>query len=278
MKALNMKNLMISGLGAAAMLAATLPAPGMSAEMVKLHAAGSLRGALTAVSAAFKRDTGIAVEMKFGASGLLKDAIAGGEKAEVFASADMGNARALHKQGRSGPVVLFARNQMCALVKPGLTVDTQSVLDRMLDPSVKLGSSTPKNDPSGDYAWEIFEKADALKPGATATLKKKAMQLVGKANSEKAPPGKSIYGVFITRGDVDMFLTYCTNGLAARKDNPALQIVHLPEGLAVGADYGMTVMKDASASAFRYALFIMSADGQKILAENGFISPALQQK
>jgi molybdate transport system substrate-binding protein len=36
----------------------------------------------------------------------------------------------------------------------GLGVTPTSLLDRMLDSSVKLGTSTPKADPSGDYAWE----------------------------------------------------------------------------------------------------------------------------
>jgi len=72
-------------------------------------------------------------------------------------------------------VVLFARNQLCALAKPGLTVTTATLLDRMLDASIKLGTSTPRADPSGDYAWEVFRKADKLRPGAFATLERKAL-------------------------------------------------------------------------------------------------------
>ena len=60
-----------------------------AADPVLLHAAGSLRGALTDVSKAFEASSGLPVQMKYGPSGLLKDAIAGGEKAEVFASANM---------------------------------------------------------------------------------------------------------------------------------------------------------------------------------------------
>ena len=38
----------------------------------------------------------------------------------------------------SGPVVLFARNRLCALVRPGLAVEPATILDRMLDANVKL--------------------------------------------------------------------------------------------------------------------------------------------
>ena len=44
---------------------------------------------------------------------------------------------------------------------------------------MKLGTSTPKADPSGDYAFEVFRKAEAIKPGAQAALEKKALQLTG---------------------------------------------------------------------------------------------------
>src|SRR5262249_3946752 len=128
----------------------TMTAPASAAEPVLLHAAGSLRGALTDVAKAFESATGTPVQAKYGASGTLKDAIARGEKAEVFASANMEHPRALAEAKRSGPVVLFARNTLCALVRPGLSVTPDTLLDRMLDPQIKLGTSTPKADPSGD--------------------------------------------------------------------------------------------------------------------------------
>ena len=40
----------------------------------------------------------------------------------------------------------------------------------ILDPGVKLGTPTPRADPSGDYAFEVFRKADAIRPGARLNL------------------------------------------------------------------------------------------------------------
>ena len=89
------------------------------------------------------------VQAKFGASGLLKDEIAAGATRRSVRVRQHGAPAGAGGAGKSGPVVLFARNRLCALVRPGLDVTPATLLDRMLDPHVKLGTSTPKADPSG---------------------------------------------------------------------------------------------------------------------------------
>ncbi len=112
----------------------------------------------------------------------------------------------------------------------------------MLDARVKLGTSTPKADPSGDYAWQVFEKAERLKTGAYAVLNGKALKLTGGPDSPPPPKDRSVYGKLVAERTADIFLTYCTNAVLARKEESSLQIVALPEALAVGADYGLTVL------------------------------------
>ena len=80
----------------------------------------------------------------------------------------------------------------------------------------------------------------------------------------------SIYGWHVAEEHADIFLTYCTNALAAQKENPGQQIVNLPDNLAVGADYGLTVTSDSSPTALQFANFIMSPEGQAILMKHGF--------
>jgi molybdenum ABC transporter molybdate-binding protein len=240
------------------------------AETIQLYAAGSLRAALNEAARAFQSKTGNTVQAKYGPSGVLKDEIAGGAKADVFASANMTHPQALSAAKKSGPVLRFARNRLCALVKPGLAVNSASLLDRMLDPQVKLGTSTPKADPSGDYAFEVFRKAEAVKPGAQAVLEKKALQLTGNPSSAQPPAGRAVYGWHVAEGRADIFLAYCTATREAKQQNPDQQIVELPDNLAVGADYGLTVIAGAPAAAQGFAEFILSPDGQKILTGHGF--------
>jgi molybdate transport system substrate-binding protein len=240
------------------------------ADTIHLYAAGSLKAALTDVVKAYAAASGNKIEPKYGASGLLKDEIAGGAKADVFASANIQNPQALHDAGKSGPVLLFARNKMCALVRPGLAVDSANLLARMLDANVKLGTSTPKADPAGDYAFEVFIKAEATKPGAQAALEAKALLLTGGATSAQPPAGRTVYGWHIAEGRADIFLTYCTNAVIAQKENPGQQVVALPDNLSVGADYGLTVMNGTTPAAQAFADYIVSASGLMILERYGF--------
>jgi len=253
---------------ALAFLAGSLLAMTVQAqEPVRLHAAGSLRVALNEVISNFSESK---VEAVYGASGLLRDRIAKGEPAEVFASANLEHPQSLETAGKAGPVRLFARNQLCALAAPHVKVETGSLLERMLDPAVKLGTSTPKADPSGDYAFELFAKAEALRPGARAALEGKALKLTGGPGSPSPPKDRSLYEMLVADGKADVFLTYCTNALLAQKANAALRIVQLPAALAVGADYGLTVLKGARPQAANFAQFILSQPGQAILAKHGF--------
>ncbi len=240
------------------------------ADTIALYAAGSLKDALTDVAKAYEGKSGHKVEMKFGPSGVLRKEITDGGKADIFASANMEHPQALCDDGTGGPVARFARNKMCALVKPGLDVSSDTLLARMMDPKVKLGTSTPRADPSGDYAIEVFTKAEALKPGAQDLLEKKSLKLTGGKDSAAAPAGRTAYGWHVAEGRADIFLTYCTNALAARKQYPDQQMVELPEALSVAADYGLTVIDGAPTAAKELAEFILSPDGQKILAGYGF--------
>ena len=74
---------------AAAVVVLAMTMQARATDPVQLYAAGSLRVALTEIAAAFEAQTGIKVQAKFGPSGTLKDEIAGGARADVFASANM---------------------------------------------------------------------------------------------------------------------------------------------------------------------------------------------
>jgi ABC-type molybdate transport system substrate-binding protein len=104
---------LLSGFGAAA------PTHADEVSTIRVLAAGSLRDAINGVGVAFTSHFGARVESNFGPSGVLRERIEKGEPADLFASADMGNPRALSQAGKSGPVVLFARNSLCAFVRRG---------------------------------------------------------------------------------------------------------------------------------------------------------------
>jgi hypothetical protein len=96
--------------------------------------------------------------------------------------------------------VVFARNRLCALLRPGLATTSEGLLDAMFDPKLKLGASPPGNDPSGDYAWSLFAKAEQVRPDARAALEGKAFKLVGGKGSMQPPQGRNAYAWHIQEG------------------------------------------------------------------------------
>lgn len=238
---------------------------------VRLYAAGSLAVVLSDVAAAFRAETGIVVAGTYGSSGLLRERIEKGEPAELFASANMEHPQMLAQGGRFSPVTLFTRNTICALVHPNVAdVTPETLLVRMLDDAVLLGTSTPKSDPSGDYAWQVFRRAEAVRPGSFARLEAKALRLTGASASPPPPAGRNAYGYMVEHGEADIFLTYRTNAVLARREVTSLRQVALPPDLTVSADYGMTVAQAARPEVARFAEFVLSDKGQAIFRAQGF--------
>lgn len=242
-------------------------------DPVQVYAAGSLRDALTEIARDHEARTGQKVVLTFAASGLLRERIEQGAPAQVFASADTKHPQRLANQGQWQAPVVFTRNTLCALAQGAVAVTSDTLLGTMLQPQVRLGISTPKADPAGDYAWALFQKADALQAGATARLETKALQLTGGAQSAQAPAGRNTYAWVMEQNRADVFLTYCTNAVAARAEVPSLQVVAVPEALQVGAAYGLTVRAGAPAQAQAFAQAVLQPPAQAVFRRLGFAAP-----
>lgn len=260
--------------GCATQQAATPAQPAVAVgDPVQVYAAGSLRDALTEIARDHEARTGQKVVLTFAASGLLRERIEQGAPAQVFASADTKHPQRLANQGQWQAPVIFTRNTLCALAQSAVAVTPDTLLSTILQPQVRLGISTPKADPAGDYAWALFQKADALQPGATARLEAKALQLTGGANSAQAPAGRNTYAWVMEQNRADVFLTYCTNAVAARAEVPSLQVVAVPEALQVGAAYGLTVRAGAPAQAQAFAQAVLQPPAQAVFRRLGFAAP-----
>lgn len=252
---------------------ASHPEVPVSADPIAVVAAGSLREVLTEIARDHEARTGQKLALSFAASGLLRERIEKGEAAQVFASADMGHPQKLADAGGWSAPKVFVRNQLCALTQAQVEATPDRLLDLLLDPAVRVGTSTPRADPSGDYAWALFRKADAVRPGAYVTLDRKALQLTGGPTSPKAPAGRGTYAWVMDQGQADVFLTYCTNAVAAQREVPRLKIVAVPAALQVGADYGLSVRRGAHPAAQAFADALLAPAAQAVFARHGFGAP-----
>ena len=231
---------------------------------VKVYAAGSLRKVLPAM---FEK-TGLVAEIEFGPSGVLKDRIINGEKVDLFVSANMKHAYSLAGSGLSNDPLAFTQNELCLFGRKQV-LKSGDALSLMLDSRYKLGTSTPIDDPGGDYAFAVFDKADAVARGASDKLRKKALTLVGgKSSNIKCGSHSPVYVLF-KENLVDMFLGYRTTAKDLMSRIDGLVIVELPESLKVRAEYGAVVV-NSSVKGEQALNLLMTPKIREILVEYGF--------
>jgi len=239
------------------------------ADPVVIYAAGSLGAVMPRLIAASGLPEGAVAAPVFGPAGMLGQRLLKGEHADLFASADLAQPEAVVKQ-RGGMVVPFARNRMCIAAPGNLGLTEANMLERLLDPKLRLATSTPGADPGGDYARAVFARADKLHPGAAAILTDKSLMLLGGPGSMTPQPGHSPAATIFLGDHADALLYYCSGAAATAAEVPGLVNLPVPDNLEVGPVYGLAVLSK-SPEAAQLALFMMSEAGQGILAAAGLL-------
>jgi molybdate transport system substrate-binding protein len=275
-----MKSLLNRGTVAAALLCC-MSAAGAQTPPAPLHvyAAGSLTGALAEMAHQYTTETGQPVDIVNGPAGLLRERIEKGADVDVYISANMAHPQRLADEGKGTPAMVFARNTLCIDARKDVGLTSANLLDKLLEPSVKIGTSTPLADPGGDYAWEWFAKADTRHPGAGKILQGKAQKLVGGAVPPTIPGNASPVKYFLMQKKVDVFIGYCSSHEADARPDPDLVKVTIPADLSIPVDYGMTVLlhpgaADRQIAAYRFASYLMTPAAQHRLLRYGFIPVA----
>jgi molybdate transport system substrate-binding protein len=240
------------------------------ADPLKIFAAGSLSGVIGELVTASGIPAASVASPVFGPAGWLADRLAGGEIADVFASADMHQPERIAAERPAVNVVPFARNRMCAIGAKSLGMNPSTVLDRMLDPALRLATSTPGADPGGDYALAVFARAEAVHRGAQATLRAKAQALYGGPNTMVPTNGHTPGGTVLLGKRADIVLYYCSGAAAVVREVPDSVSVPVPAALEPVPVYGMAVLSP-NPDASRFALFTLSPRGQAILARHGLL-------
>jgi molybdate transport system substrate-binding protein len=236
---------------------------------VEIFAAGSLRGVVSDLAKEADSAFHIEVKASFGGSGSMRERIEKGETPDMLMSADLGSPQKLQSEGRTVvPVIAFARNRMCIVSRRSAGVTAKNLIDRLLAKNVRVKTSTPIVDPSGDYAWAIFDRVDALRPGAGAKLKDEARALW--SVSATPAPGQSAAAALFASKQIDMAITYCSGSATLEKEVPELSSLVVPPQLDPHPVYGVAVLSNKP-QALRVALLLLSEKGQAIIAHNGLV-------
>ncbi len=241
-------------------------------RQVTIYAAGSLKRAFTELFDVFSRNTGVSVKADFGPAGYMRERLEQGERADLFASADRASPQQLVSGGKASDLQVFARNGLCAVVAHDSPVTTETLLSAMLDPKYRLGTSTPVLDPSGDYAVQVFERAEAIHPGAEKILRDKAQALVGGRVPTPIPSGWVASEYLVASGATDIFLSY-SSYQKAMSSSGRIRVIELPDVLKVRADYALVTLNSSGEDAGLLQAFILGEHGQVILQRHGFLVP-----
>lgn len=248
-----------------ALTAATLSAQTPS---LSLYAAGSLRLAFDDIIALHAARTGTRFVPTYGPSGKLREEIEKGSMPAVFASAAPQHTEALVKAGKLRESTVFTHNSLCLMAAPGVALRQEALIEMLLDPGLRLGTSTPGADPAGDYTWELFRNIDRARRGSYARLDAKALKLTGAdvVRDEKDSPYVRVF----QEKRADLFITYCTGAVATAKAVPGLSWARFGPDVNVAAAYAIGATEAGGKVAEEFVSLVLSPDGQAILERYGF--------
>lgn len=235
---------------------------------LSLYAAGSLRLPFDDLIALHAARTGTRFVPTYGPSGKLREEIEKGSMPAAFASAAPQHTEALVKAGKLRASAVFTRNSLCLMVAPGIALRQEALIEMLLDPGLRLGTSTPGADPAGDYTWELFRNIDKARPGSYARLDAKALRLTGSevGRDEKDSP----YARVFLEKRADLFVTYCTGAVATAKAVPGLVWARFGTDINVVGAYAIGATDAGGKAAEEFVALVLSPDGQAILERYGF--------
>ncbi|WP_206244909.1 substrate-binding domain-containing protein [Novosphingobium terrae] len=253
-------------------LAMVLVGKPVRAETVEVFAAGSLRGAMAEIGQR-AATMGIQIKPVFGGSGTLRERIEKGEKPDLLLSADMGSPLALAAQGRTFvPPVAFARNRLCLVARHELKLKGLSaprLVDGLLAKGVRIRTSRPVADPSGDYAMAMFDLMDKAHPGAAKALRDRAAQSWDLPLPALTAGQNATTALFAAKS-IDVAVTYCSATSDLTKGVQDLDTVPVPAAFDPQPVFGLALLSDKAAAA-RLGLLLLSGAGQDALATAGLL-------
>ncbi len=233
---------------------------------LRLLAAGSLRAVWSPLVAAFEAQTGLKAITEFAPAGMLRQRIEQGERCDLFASANRLHPEMLMQQGVAQRTTIFAANTLCLTAKCDIVTESDNWFTLLLREDLRLATSTPQCDPSGDYTWQLFDNIEHQHIGVGEQLKRKARMLVGGHDSLPVPAGELAAKWLIEHQCAELFIGYRSYAPRLQQVS-ALQLFEIPAPYNVQAEYALAQISDAAQP---FAAFLTSTSAQAILQAHGF--------
>ena len=220
---------------------------------VTVFAAASLTGSFTQLGKDFQKvNPGATVTFNFGASSALAQQIVAGAPADVFAAASPATMKTVTDAGDAVAPQVFVKNRLQIAVPPDNPGKVTGLADFAKAP-LKIALCAAEV-PCGAAATKVFT-ATGIK-AAPDTLEQDVKAALSK----------------VQLGEVDAALVYRTDVLAA---GDRVKGIAFPEADQAVNDYPIAALADApnAAAAKAFLAYVLSIEGQQVLAAAGFDSP-----
>ena len=227
---------------------------GTSNNEVLVSAAASLTDAFADVESAFETaNPGVDVVLNLGSSSSLREQILEGAPADVFASANLANMDQVVAGGEAaGEPSTFAINLLQIAVPAGNPAGITGLQD-FANEELLIGLCAEVV-PCGDFGRQALANAGVI--AAIDTNEPDVRALLTK----------------IEAGELDAGITYVTDVLSA---GGAVEGIVIPDDINVVATYPIVTLTSGlnPDGAAAFVAFVLSEQGQSILASYGFTSP-----
>ena len=237
------------------------PARAEAARELVVFAAASLREAFAELGRSFEQShPGTKVAFHLAGSQELRTQIENGAPGDVFASADQKQMQALLDGRLAAAPKVFARNEPVLVVPAGNPAGIHGLED--LPEAQRIVVGAPEV-PIGAYTLRILDAASRTY-GAGFRARVEARVASRELNVRQVLAK-------VRLGEADAAIVYRTDAAAAGSE---VQVIPLPEGVNVVAEYPVAVLTRAKqpALAREFVDLLLSAPGQEKLARFGFLT------
>src|SRR5579884_1370909 len=240
---------------------ASTPAP----VTLNVVAAASLTESFTEIGMKFQTaHPGVTVKFNFAGSPTLVQQITGGAAADVFASADTANMQKVSDAGLVGGSQIFVKNRLVVII-PASNPGNINTLKDLARKGVKIDIEAPAV-PAGKYSLQVLDNMAKSPDYGSAYEAAVKGNFVSQEDNVKAVVQK------VQLGEADAGFVYRTDVTASVSDK--VKVIDIPDTFNVIAEYPIAVLKNSAhvSDAQAFMQYVLSADGQAILAKFNFIS------
>ena len=248
--------------GACVPRAGTVPEAGPTTLTV--FAAASLADAFEDLAVDFEAtNPGLDVILNFGASQALRTQIEEGAQADVFASANREEMKALVDAGlvEESGTPIFARNLLVVVLPADNPAGVKDLHD-LARPGIRLIVADPAV-PAGTYTRRLLDSLAGDREWGVSFRDALLANVVSEEESVRAVLAK------VALGEADAGFVYASDAVS----QPALVRLDLPAEHNPVAEYPLAALRASphAGAASDFIGFVLSASGQQILERHGFI-------